>query len=79
MKNQKTLSYMFLFHCLFHSQSPFQDEPSDAQFSKQGFSQTAQVLQMENDVDLNLIKERETAIHQLEVKCVQLFKLANGI
>ena len=26
---------------------------------------------MENDVDLNLIKERETAIHQLEVKCVQ--------
>lgn len=57
--------------------SPFQDEPSDGQFSQQGYSQTAQVLAMENDVDLNLMKERETAIHQLEKDIMdvnQIFK-----
>ena len=61
----------FLCNFLLSIQSPFQDEPSDDQFSQQGFSKTAQVLQMENDVDLNLIKERETAIHQLEVNLTE--------
>lgn len=57
--------------------SPFKDEPSDEQFSRPGYSETAQVLAMENDVDLNLMKERETAIHQLEADIMdvnQIFK-----
>lgn len=33
------------------------------------FSQTKQVLQMEEDVDLEMIQERENAIKQLEVSC----------
>ena len=56
-------SYFFV-----STKSPFQDGPSDGQFSRQGYSQIAQVLAMEKDVDLNLMKERETAIYQLEVR-----------
>ncbi|XP_060570506.1 syntaxin-12-like isoform X2 [Ruditapes philippinarum] len=57
--------------------SGFGDEPQDDQFSKQGYSQTAQVLQMENDVDLEMIRERESAIKQLESDIMdvnQIFK-----
>lgn len=55
----------------------FGDEPQDDGFSKPGYSQTAQVLQMENDVDLEMIRERETAIKQLESDIMdvnQIFK-----
>lgn len=32
------------------------------------FSQTRQILQMEEDVDLDMLHEREAAIKQLEVR-----------
>ncbi|XP_053393858.1 syntaxin-12-like isoform X1 [Mercenaria mercenaria] len=57
--------------------SGFGDEPQDDQFSRPGYSQTAQVLQMENDVDLEMIQERESAIKQLESDIMdvnQIFK-----
>ncbi|GFS03653.1 syntaxin-12-like [Elysia marginata] len=58
--------------------SPFQDEPvMDDSMSRQGFSQTRQVLQMEQDVDLELIKEREESIKKLESDIMdvnQIFK-----
>lgn len=47
------------------TKSPFDDEPQE-DFTTPGFSQTKQVLQMEEDVDLDMIKERENAIKQLE-------------
>ncbi|XP_012946879.1 syntaxin-7 isoform X2 [Aplysia californica] len=58
--------------------SPFDDEPyRDEPMSGAGFSQTRQVLQMEQDVDLELIKEREDAIKKLESDIMdvnQIFK-----
>lgn len=57
--------------------SPYTDDTPATEFSQQGFSQTAQVLEMENDVDLTLIKERESAIKQLESDIMdvnQIFK-----
>ncbi|XP_059145673.1 syntaxin-7-like isoform X2 [Physella acuta] len=56
--------------------SPF-DEPNDNKFTSPGFSQTRQFLQMEQDVDLELIKEREDAIKKLESDIMdvnQIFK-----
>ncbi|VDI32129.1 syntaxin 7 [Mytilus galloprovincialis] len=44
---------------------PFEDEPQE-DFTSPGFSQTKQVLVMEEDVDLEMIQERENAIKQLE-------------
>ncbi|KAL4236640.1 Syntaxin-12 [Mactra antiquata] len=55
----------------------FGDERTEDQFSTPGYSQTAQVLQMENDVDFQMIQERESAIKQLERDIVdvnQIFK-----
>lgn len=57
--------------------SPYQDEQGAAQFTQEGFSATKQVLAMENDVDLKLIQERESAIKQLESDIMdvnQIFK-----
>ncbi|GFN87132.1 syntaxin-12-like [Plakobranchus ocellatus] len=58
--------------------SPFHDDPiMDNSMSGQGFSQTRQVLQMEQDVDLEMIKEREDAIKKLESDIMdvnQIFK-----
>ncbi|KAL8612688.1 hypothetical protein ACOMHN_025339 [Nucella lapillus] len=57
------------------NQSPFQDtyEQQDdlmttpgVSFSSPGYSQTREVLQMEQDVDLELLREREDAIKKLE-------------
>ncbi|KAK0062981.1 syntaxin-7-like isoform X1 [Biomphalaria pfeifferi] len=56
--------------------SPY-DEPTDDRSFSQGFSQTRQVLQMEQDVDLELLKEREDAIKKLESDIMdvnQIFK-----
>lgn len=47
------------------TRSPYDDEHQE-DFSNRGFSQTKQILQMEEDVDLEMIKERENAIKQLE-------------
>ncbi|XP_071116709.1 syntaxin-7-like [Haliotis cracherodii] len=48
--------------------SPFDDFPSptEDQSMAPGFSQTKAVLQMEQDVDLDLLREREDAIKKLE-------------
>lgn len=43
-----------------------EDRKSDDQLFSPGFSQTRQVLQMEEDVDLGLLQEREAAIKKLE-------------
>lgn len=50
-----------------HNQSPFHDtfEANDTMVSP-GYSQTREVLQMEQDVDLDLLREREDAIKKLE-------------
>jgi len=50
------------------NQSPFADtyEPQNDVMSTPGFSQTREVLQMEQDVDLELLREREDAIRKLE-------------
>ncbi|XP_055885281.1 syntaxin-7-like isoform X2 [Biomphalaria glabrata] len=56
--------------------SPYDELTDDRSFS-QGFSQTRQVLQMEQDVDLELLKEREDAIKKLESDIMdvnQIFK-----
>ncbi|XP_052256952.1 syntaxin-12-like isoform X2 [Dreissena polymorpha] len=56
--------------------SEFRDEPKE-QFSEQGYSQTAQIMKMENDVDLESLRERESAIKQLESDIMdvnQIFK-----
>ncbi|XP_052256953.1 syntaxin-12-like isoform X1 [Dreissena polymorpha] len=56
--------------------SEFRDEPKE-QFSQQGYSQTAQIMKMENDVDLESLRERESAIKQLESDIMdvnQIFK-----
>lgn len=47
------------------TRSPYEDDTND-DFATPGFSQTKQVLQMEEDVDLEMIQERENAIKQLE-------------
>ncbi|BFZ16667.1 hypothetical protein BsWGS_19706 [Bradybaena similaris] len=57
--------------------SPFDSGSHDDAMSTPGFSQTRQVLQMEQDVDLELLKEREDAIKKLESDIVdvnQIFK-----
>ncbi|RUS74209.1 hypothetical protein EGW08_018037 [Elysia chlorotica] len=58
--------------------TPFHDDPiMDDSMSRQGFSQTRQVLQMEQDVDLEMIKEREESIKKLESDIMdvnQIFK-----
>ncbi|CAH1775014.1 unnamed protein product [Owenia fusiformis] len=51
--------------------NPFQEleekkSPDQLISPERGFSQTAQVLQMEEDIDLDLIKEREESIKKLE-------------
>lgn len=54
-----------------------EEKKSDDHLVSPGFSQTRQVLQMEEDVDLELIHEREEAIRKLEgdIKDVnQIFK-----
>ncbi|XP_048758808.1 syntaxin-7-like isoform X1 [Ostrea edulis] len=50
------------------AKSPFEDEDHgrDDLAMAPGFSQTRQILQMEEDVDLDMIREREAAIKQLE-------------
>ncbi|XP_061192591.1 syntaxin-7-like isoform X1 [Saccostrea echinata] len=50
------------------SKSPFEDESHsrDEMSMTPGFSQTRQILQMEEDVDLEMLREREDAIKQLE-------------
>jgi syntaxin 7 len=57
--------------------SPFDSESYDDGMSAPGFSQTRQVLQMEHDVDLELLREREDAIKKLESDIMdvnQIFK-----
>lgn len=50
------------------NQSPFQDtfEQQNDIMTPPGYSQTREVLQMEQDVDLELLREREDAIKKLE-------------
>lgn len=63
-----------------YGRSPFDDDErrSDDMFvSNAGFSQTKQILQMEEDVDLEMLHEREEAIKKLERDIVdvnQIFK-----
>jgi len=55
-------------------QSPYKEEPYS---DEPGFSQTRAVLQMEQDVDLELIQEREDSIKKLESDIMdvnQIFK-----
>uniref|UniRef100_A0A0B6YUP9 Syntaxin-7 n=1 Tax=Arion vulgaris TaxID=1028688 RepID=A0A0B6YUP9_9EUPU len=57
--------------------SPFDDDSHDDDMSSAGFSQTRQILQMEHDVDLELLREREDAIKKLESDIMdvnQIFK-----
>ncbi|CAG5134873.1 unnamed protein product [Candidula unifasciata] len=57
--------------------SPFDSGSHDDGMSAPGYSQTRQVLQMEQDVDLELLREREDAIKKLESDIVdvnQIFK-----
>nr|XP_011422091.2 syntaxin-7 isoform X4 [Crassostrea gigas] len=50
-----------------YTKSPFDDDTGrDDLNMTPGFSQTRQVLQMEEDVDLDMLHEREAAIKQLE-------------
>ncbi|XP_025110266.1 syntaxin-7-like isoform X2 [Pomacea canaliculata] len=49
------------------NQSPFEDtEQKGDRMGAPGYSQTREVLQMEQDVDLELLREREDAIKKLE-------------
>ncbi|XP_052775810.1 syntaxin-7-like isoform X1 [Mya arenaria] len=57
--------------------SGFGEDTTENQFTEPGYSKTAQVLQMENDVDIGAIREREGAIKQLESDIMdvnQIFK-----
>lgn len=50
-----------------YTKSPFDDDTGREELNMTpGFSQTRQVLQMEEDVDLEMLHEREAAIKQLE-------------
>ncbi|KAL5021134.1 hypothetical protein ScPMuIL_000289 [Solemya velum] len=65
-------------HSSSFSKSPFEDD-SQGQFEEftPGFSQTKQVLQMEEDVDLELLRQREDDIKKLERDIIdvnQIFK-----
>ncbi|XP_052775811.1 syntaxin-7-like isoform X2 [Mya arenaria] len=60
-----------------NSYSGFGEDTTENQFTEPGYSKTAQVLQMENDVDIGAIREREGAIKQLESDIMdvnQIFK-----
>ncbi|XP_078317835.1 syntaxin-7-like isoform X1 [Crassostrea virginica] len=61
-----------------YTKSPFDDDTGREDMNMTpGFSQTRQILQMEEDVDLDMLHEREAAIKQLESDIVdvnQIFK-----